>query len=320
MLTEHGGPGANFLYNVVITEEPAAPAGRNSVHSDMVASYILSFGARAEAEVAARNGVGEIVGAIGLTEPGGGSDLKDLRTRAVRDGDDYVINGQKTYISNGQLCDLVVLACKTNPDAGAKGVSLVVVETSRSGFQRGRRLEKLGLKAQDTSELFFNDVRVPVANRLAEEGAGFKMAMHKLAHERLIIAVNAVATCEAVLEWTVSYTRERKAFGKPIAEFQNTRFKVAEMTALVQGARVFVDRCIELGVENQLDSTDAAMAKMVASGSSAGRRRVPAVLWRLWLRSTIRSRTPTSTPASGASLAARPEVMREIVSRKVFQD
>jgi alkylation response protein AidB-like acyl-CoA dehydrogenase len=198
-------------------------------------------------------------------------------------------------------------------------VSLIVVETSREGFQRGRMLEKLGLKAQDTSELFFTGVRVPIANRLGEEGAGFKMAMHKLAHERLIIAVNAVATCEAVLEWTVSYTKERKAFGKLIAEFQNTRFKVAELTALVQGVRVFVDRCIELAVDNRLDSTDAAMAKMVTSELQC--RVVDECLQFFGGYGYT-----LDFPIAHAYIDARvrriaggsSEVMREIISRKVF--
>jgi len=322
--TEYGGPGANFLYNVVITEElgrAGATGPQFTVHSDMVATYILSFGNEAQkSQWLPKMVSGEIVGAIGLTEPGGGSDLKAMRTRAQRDGDDYVINGQKTYISNGQLCDIVVLACKTDPEAGAKGVSLIVVETDRPGFQRGRRLEKLGLKAQDTSELFFNDVRVPVANRLGEEGAGFRMAMHKLAHERLIIAVNAVATCEAVLEWTVAYTRERKAFGTPIAAFQNTRFKVAELAALVQSARVFIDRCIELAVEDKLDSTDAAMAKMVASELQC--RVVDECLQFFGGYGYT-----LDYPIAHAYIDARvrriaggsSEVMREIVSRKIFQ-
>lgn len=321
---EYGGPGAGFLYNVVITEElgRAGVTGPGfTVHSDMVASYILSFGTEEQKKKWLPGMVsGETIGALGLTEPGGGSDLKALRTRAVRDGTDYIIDGQKTYISNGQLCDLIVLACKTDPAAGAKGVSLIVVEASRQGFERGRRLEKLGLKAQDTSEMFFNAVRVPVANRLGEEGGGFKMAMHKLAHERLIIAVNAVAICEAVLSWTVSYTKDRKAFGKAIAEFQNTRFKVAELTGLVQGVRVFVDRCIELALKNELDSTDAAMLKMVATELQC--RAVDECLQffggygymleypiaRAYIDSRVRR------IAGGSS-----EVMREIISRKVFQ-
>ena len=264
----YGGPGAGFLYNVVIAEEMGRAGATGpgfTVHSDMVASYILSFGSEEQKKQWLPKMVsGEVIGALGLTEPGGGSDLKAMRTRAERDGDHYVINGQKTYISNGQLCDIVVLACKTNPEAGAKGVSLIIVECDRPGFERGRRLEKFGLKAQDTSELFFNNCRVPVSNRIGDEGAGFKMAMHKLAHERLIISVNAMAVCEAVIDWTVAYTKERKAFGKTISDFQNTRFKIAELTAQVQSARVFVDRCIELSLDNKLDGTDAAMAKIVA--------------------------------------------------------
>ena len=321
---QYGGPGADFLYNVVIAEEfgrAGATGPGFTVHSDMVASYILSFGTDEQKHQWLPGMVsGDIVGALGLTEPGSGSDLKAMRTRAVRDGNDYLIDGQKTYISNGQLCDLIVLACKTDPEAGAKGVSLVVVEATRPGFERGRRLEKLGLKAQDTSELFFNSVRVPVANRLGEEGGGFKMAMHKLALERLIIAVNSVAVCEAVLAWTVSYTLERKAFGKAIAEFQNTRFKVAELTALVQGARIFVDRCIELALDNALDSTDAAMLKMTTTELQC--RTVDECLQffggygymleypiaRAYIDSRVRR------IAGGSS-----EVMREIISRKIFQ-
>jgi acyl-CoA dehydrogenase len=321
---EFGGPGANFLYNVVITEElgrAGATGPQFTVHSDMVASYILGFGTQEQkSRWLPKMVTGEIIGALGLTEPGCGSDLKELRTRAVREGDEYLIDGQKTYISNGQLCDIVVLACKTDVNAGSRGVSLIVVETDRKGFERGRRLEKLGLKAQDTSELFFHNVRVPVANRLGEEGAGFKMVMHKLAHERLIIAVNAVATCEAVLEWTVKYTRERKAFGRPIAEFQNTRFKVAELAAHTQSARAFVDRCVLLAVDNALDSTDAAMAKLVASelqckvvdeclqffGGYGYTLDFP--IAHAYIDARVRR------IAGGSS-----EVMREIISRKVFE-
>jgi acyl-CoA dehydrogenase len=321
---EYGGPGAGFLYNVVLAEElgKAGATGPGfAVHSDMVATYVMSFGTEQQKkEWLPKMVSGEAIGAIGLTEPGGGSDLKALRTRAIRDGDDYVINGQKTYISNGQLCDLLVLACKTDPEAGAKGVSLILVEATREGFQRGRRLEKLGLKAQDTSELFFNDMRVPVANRLGEEGAGFKMVMHKLAHERLIISVNAVAICEAALQWTVDYTKDRKAFGKHISEFQNTRFKVAELTAQVQSARVFVDRCIVLALDNKLDPTDAAMAKMVSTelqckvvdeclqffGGYGYMLEFP--IARAYIDSRVRR------IAGGSS-----EVMREIVSRKIFE-
>jgi acyl-CoA dehydrogenase len=320
---EYGGFGAGFLYDVVLAEELGRAGATGPgfiVHSDMVASYILTFGTEAQKRTwLPRMVSGELIGALGLTEPGGGSDLKALRTRAERDGADYLINGQKTYISNGQLCDLVVLACKTDPEAGAGGVSLIVVESTAAGFERGRRLDKLGLKAQDTSELFFRDVRVPVTNRLGEEGAGFKMAMHKLAQERLIISASAVAVCEAVLGWTVDYTKDRKAFGKPIAEFQNTRFKVAELAAQTQSARVFVDRCIGLAAADALDSTDAAMLKMLTTelqckvvdeclqffGGYGYILEYP--IARAYIDSRVRR------IAGGSS-----EVMREIVARRIF--
>lgn len=263
----YGGYGADYLFNAVITEELARAGATGpgfSVHSDMVATYIATFGNEEQKqrwlpEMAA----GRVIGAIGLTEPGAGSDLKAIRTRAVRDGDDYVINGQKVYISNGQLCDLVVLACKTDPDAGAKGMSFILVESTREGFRRGRNLKKIGLKAQDTSELFFDNVRVPAGNLLGEEGGAFGMAMSKLAEERLTIAVSAVAAAEAALEWTIAYTRERKAFGQAIADFQNTRFKLAELHAETLATRVFVDRCIELHMQKRLSAVDAAAAKML---------------------------------------------------------
>jgi acyl-CoA dehydrogenase len=322
---DYGGPGAGFLYNVILAEEMGRAGATGpgfTVHSDMVASYILGFGTEEQKKKWLPGMVsGELIGALGLTEPGGGSDLKAMRTRAERVGDDYVINGQKTYISNGQLCDLLVLACKTDPDAGAKGVSLIVVEANRKGFERGRRLEKFGLKAQDTSELFFNNLRVPVSNRLGEEGMGFKMAMHKLAQERLIIAVNSIAVCESVIEYTVAYTRERKAFGKTISEFQNTRFKIAELAAHVQSARIFVDRSIELAMDNKFDGTDAAMLKLVATELQC--RVVDECLqffggYGYMLEYPISHAyidTRIRRIAGGSA-----EVMRDIISRKIFSD
>jgi len=266
---EYGGPGADFLYNIVLYEElyGAGMTGPGfHLHSDMVATYIYHAGTEEQRKTwLPRMVSGEAIGALGLTEPCAGSDLKAIRTRAVRDGDHYVINGQKTYISNGQLCDIIVLACKTDPEAGAKGISLILVESTRPGFIRGRKLAKIGLKAQDTSELFFEDVRVPVSNLLGKEGGGFKIAMHRLAHERITIAASAMAVCEAALRWTVDYTKERRAFGQRICDFQNTRFKMAELQAQVQATRVFVDRCLELVLDNKLDSVDAAAAKMLAS-------------------------------------------------------
>jgi alkylation response protein AidB-like acyl-CoA dehydrogenase len=201
---EYGGLGGDWLYNVVVVEELARVGitgpGFN-VHTDMVAPYILAWGTEeTKQKWLPKMVTGEAIGALGITEPGAGSDAKAIRTRAVRQGGEYVINGQKVYISNGQMCDLIVLACKTDPEAGAKGVSLIVVEADQPGFQRGRRLEKIGLKAQDTSELFFADARAPVMNRLGEEGRGFIMMMTKLAQERLIQAVRSICVCEAAIQ------------------------------------------------------------------------------------------------------------------------
>lgn len=265
---EFGGAGADYRFNAVFTEElgrVGATGPGFAVHSDMAANYILNFGTNEQKQRWLPGMVaGTCITALGLTEPGAGSDLKAIRTTAVRDGDDYIINGQKTYISNGQLADIVILACKTDPAAGARGMSFIVVETDRPGFERGRRLEKLGLKAQDTSELFFSDVRVPVANRIGEEGDGFKIAVHNLAEERLSIAVHAIGMCHGILDQTIAYTKERMIFGKPVSDFQNTRFKVAELAAQVQAIGVFVDRCVDAAVEGILDVPTAAMAKMLA--------------------------------------------------------
>lgn len=266
---QYGGLGAGFLYNVVITEE-LARAGASGpgfvVHSDLVAPYISTFGTEEQKRRWLPGMVsGEVIAALGMTEPGAGSDLKAIRTRAVRDGDEYVINGQKVYISNGQLCDVIVLACKTDPEAGARGMSFILVESDRPGFVRGRNLAKIGLKAQDTSELFFNDVRVPASNLLGKEGGAFAMAMHKLAEERLAIAISAITTVETAIGWTVEYTQGRKAFGQRIADFQNTRFKLAELSAQASALRVYVDACIAEHLEGGLDVVEAAKAKMLCT-------------------------------------------------------
>jgi alkylation response protein AidB-like acyl-CoA dehydrogenase len=265
----YGGFGADYLFNVVIIEELARAGATGpgfSVHSDMVATYIHTFGSEQQKQRWLPKMVsGEVIGALGLTEPSAGSDLKGIRTRAVRDGDDFVISGQKVYISNGQLCDVIVLACKTDPEAGSKGMSFILVETDRPGFRRGRNLKKIGLKAQDTSELFFDQVRVPASNLLGTEGAAFSMAVAKLAEERLSIAVSAITVAETALGWTVEYTKQRKAFGKAIGDFQNTRFKLAELHADILAKRVFVDRCIELLLQKKLTAVDAAAAKLLCT-------------------------------------------------------
>jgi acyl-CoA dehydrogenase len=268
---DYGGAGAEWYYNVVVIEELAragtsGPGSGFMVHSEMVASYLLSYGSEeVKKRYLPKMVEGRMIGAIAMTEPGAGSDLKSLRTTARRDGGDYVINGQKIYISNGFNADIVVVAAKTDPSAGAKGVSLIAIETDQPGFKRGRLLEKIGLHAQDTAELFFDDVRAPVGNLLGEEGAGFGILMGKLAQERLVQSIRSISAIEAILEWTVAYTRERKAFGKTIADFQNTQFKLAELSAEAAALRVFVDRSIEAFFHGGLSGVDAAKVKLVAS-------------------------------------------------------
>lgn len=266
---EYGGFGADWLYNVVAIEELAKQGITGPgfmVHSEMVAPYILTAGSE-ELKHALLPGMaaGDIIGALGLTEPGAGSDVKEIRTRAVRDGDDYVINGQKVYISNGQLCDVMVTACKTDPAAGARGVSLIAVDANQPGFKRGRNLEKIGLKAQDTSEIFLEDARAPAWRRLAEEGSGFGIMMGKLAQERLTQAVRSICVAEAAIQWTVDYTAERKAFGHTLADFQNTQFVLAELAAETLSARVFTDWCIKRFMAGELTGVEAAKVKLVVT-------------------------------------------------------
>jgi alkylation response protein AidB-like acyl-CoA dehydrogenase len=266
---EYGGYGADWLFNVVVIEELAKQGMSGPgfmVHSEMVAPYIRAWGSEdIKGKWLPRMVTGEAIGAIAMTEPGAGSDLKELRTRAVRDGDHYVVNGQKTYISNGQNCDFILLACKTDPTAGARGVSIMLVEADTPGFTRGRNLEKIGLKAQDTSELFFSDMRVPVGNLLGEEGKGFTMLMTKLPQERLTQAIRSSCVCEAAIDWTVDYTSQRKAFGGTIADFQNTQFVLAQLAAETTSARVFTDQCIADHLVGELGPVDAAKVKLVVT-------------------------------------------------------
>jgi alkylation response protein AidB-like acyl-CoA dehydrogenase len=267
----YGGAGADWLYNVVIIEETAragvtGPGAGFMVHTEMVAPYLLAAGSEAlKCDILPKMVTGELIGALAMTEPGAGSDAKAIRTRAVRDGDVYLIDGQKTYISNGQNCDFVVLCCKTDPAAGARGVSLIVVDAATPGFARGRNLKKIGLKAQDTSELFFEGVRVPVRNRLGEEGKGFGLMMAKLAQERLTQAVRSIVVAESAIEWTVAYTKDRKAFGGTIADFQNTQFVLAQLAAETTVLRVFTDWCIARFMQGELSPVDAAKAKLLVT-------------------------------------------------------
>ena len=269
---EHGGGGGDFRHEAVFYEEASRRSltgFNNSVHS-IVAHYLLNHGtADQKARFLPRLCCGELVGAIAMTEPGAGSDLQGLRTRAVLDagGAHYVVNGSKTFISNGFLAELVLLVVKTDPAQGARGTSILIVETAGlAGYRVGRLLDKIGLKAQDTAELFFDDVRVPSDNLLGgREGQGFFQLMSDLPYERLIIAVSAVAAMEGALAATLDYVRERKVFGQSVADFQNTKFKLAEVATITKVARSFVDDCVAKLVAGTLDTVTASMAKCWAT-------------------------------------------------------
>jgi acyl-CoA dehydrogenase len=267
---EYGGFGADFLYNVVVTEEISnndLPGLVFMLHSDIVAPYILEHGTEQQKlRYLPRCVTGELITGLALTEPGAGSDVQAIKTSAVPDGEAYLVNGSKTFISNGQVGQLFIVAAKTAPDAGAKGISLFIVEGDTPGFQRGRKLEKIGLKAQDTSELFFQDMRVPRENLLGGvEGAGFAQLVKGLAQERLVAAVSSLAGATTTLNHTLEYVKERKAFGQALACFQNTRFKLAELDSELTAMRVFVDRCLELHLEGELDEALAAKAKLLVT-------------------------------------------------------
>ena len=264
---EYGGAGADKLYSVAQMEE-LARAGTTGIgfglHSEIVAPYILHYGTEAQKQkYLPQMASGAMVGAIAMSEPAAGSDLQGVKTTAIKsaDGSHYVLNGSKIFITNGWHADLVIVVAKTDPAAGAKGTSLLLVERGMPGFEKGQRLKKAGMKAQDTSELFFNDVKVPAENLLGTEGRGFIGLMEQLPWERLQIAITAVASAQAAIDWTVDYVKQRKVFGQPVAAFQNTRFTLAELQTEVQVARVFVDKCCELIVRDQLDTQTASMAK-----------------------------------------------------------
>jgi alkylation response protein AidB-like acyl-CoA dehydrogenase len=263
---QYGGADVeDFRYNLVMAEElirAGATGPGFGVHTDIIVPYISSLGTEEQKRRWLPGLVsGETISAIAMTEPDAGSDLQGIRTTAVDKGDHYVLNGSKTFISNGILADLVIVVAKTDPDAGHQGVSLLVVERGMAGFERGRNLDKMGLKAQDTAELFFDDVVVPKDNLLGEEGSGFVSLMINLPQERLSIAMIAAAACEQVLEMSLSYATERQAFGRPIGKFQHNRFLIAEMATEAHIARVFVDDCVRRHNAGQLDAKLASMAK-----------------------------------------------------------
>ena len=317
-----GGGSEDFRFAAIISEEigfagVVGGAHGFTVHNDIVLPYILSL-ANDEQKMRwlPKMVSGKYIGALAITEPNTGSDMGAIKTTALLDGDEYIVNGSKTFISNGIYSDVIVAAVRTSPDLGKKGISLLVIERGMSGFERGRNLEKIGKHSQDTAELFFNDMRVPASNLLGLEGDGMKYLMHNLAQERLSIAVDAVAVAVAALNWTQAYTKERTAFGQNLSQFQNTKFVMAELFAEVQIGQVFVDRCIELHNKKELDATQAAVAKfwltemqnkvvdrcLQLHGGYGYVREYP--IARAWLDSRIQ------TIYGGTS-----EIMKEVISR-----
>ena len=261
-----GGPGADLLFDLIVSEElgrAGATGPGFPLHSVIVAPYLAAH-ATPEVQQALLPGMvsGQRIAAIAMTEPGTGSDVAAIRTHARRDGDHYVLNGQKTFITNGHNADVIVVACKTDPDQGAHGVSLLVVEGDMPGFTRGRNLRKIGQHAQDTAELFFDHVRVPASHLLGEEGQGFKYLMQKLAQERLLVSVQCQARAEAALQWTIDYVQERKAFRQRLADFQNTRFKLAALATDLRAGRAYCDALIAQHLAGQLDAVGAAAGKL----------------------------------------------------------
>jgi acyl-CoA dehydrogenase len=319
----YGGSGVDFLYSVIVVEELCRVGATGPLfylHSDIVAPYILHYGSEAQKHAwlpaMAR---GEVITGIAMTEPGAGSDLAGIRTRARPEGDEYVLSGQKIFISNGQIGDLFLVAAKT-ADAGAKGVSLFLVEAERKGFSRGRNLDKIGMAAQDTSELFFEEVRVPAANLLGEEGRGFACMMRELPQERLLVAIAAVAAAEAAVKWTVDYVEQRHAFGKPLADKQHVRFALAEAHTEVTVGRAFLEHCIARHLEGGLDTATASMAKywltemqfrvldscVQLHGGYGYMREYPVA--RAWADSRVQRIYGGTT-----------EIMKEIISRSLFK-
>lgn len=264
--TEYGGGGGTFAHDAAVLESQAHAGDTGfgiGVHSGIVAHYLLAYGTHEQKlRWLPKLARGETVGAIAMTEPGAGSDLKALTSKAVRSGENYVLSGMKTFISNGATCDLVIVAVKTDPQAGARGISLIVVETADlKGFSRGRTLQKIGMHGQDTAELIFQDVVVPSVNLLGEEGRGFGMLMNQLNQERLVIGLQAVAAMETALAETVRHTKDRQAFGAPLFDMQHVRLELAELATFARAGRVFIDDCLSRHLAGELDTPTASMAK-----------------------------------------------------------
>ncbi len=269
MPEQYGGSGLDFSFNALLIEELAKEGVTGpgfSLHSDIVAPYLLKYGSETQKKnYLPQMAAGKMITSIGMTEPNCGSDLQAIRTTAVDKGDHYLVNGQKTFITNGYMCDMSIVAVKTNSGTDKEGVSLLIMESAYEGFTKGVPFKKIGMKAQDTCELFFDNVKVPKENLLGEEGRGFKIMMTELARERLTVALNAVGGAEGAIEKTIDYTSTRTAFNQTIAEFQNTQFKLAECATQLQVHQAFIDRCTHLVSKHKLTAENASMAKYSAT-------------------------------------------------------
>lgn len=322
MPAEYGGAGGDFLYDAIIMEELAyerAHCVQASLHTDICLPYLAAYASEEQKQRYLVPAIaGDCLVAIAMTEPSTGSDLAAVRTTAIRDGDHYVLNGAKTFISNGQNCDLVIVVCKTDPTKRHAGMSLLLVETTTPGFQRGRNLDKIGLKGQDTSELFFEDCRVPAENLLGEAGQGFSMLMEKLQQERLCIAVSSMASVRRSLDDTIAYVKERQAFGQPIAAFQNTQFKLAELETQYEIGQAFTDRLLAAHVRGDELVTEVSMAKWWTSDLQ---KKVAAECLQLFGGYGFMSEYPISGDYQDAAVqsiyAGSNEIMKVIIARRM---
>jgi acyl-CoA dehydrogenase len=321
---EYGGAGGDFLYDAIVMEEWArvrAHAMMVSLHSDICMPYLVTYGSAEQKRRWLPGAIrGEVLLGICMTEPGAGSDLAAIQTRAVRDGDHFVLSGSKTFISNGQIGDLFIVVAKTDPDADPphRGISLLLAEAATPGFVRGRKLGKIGLVGQDTSEIFFEDCRVPATNLLGREGRGFYMLMEKLQQERLCIAVASVASCRRALEDTLAYVKERRAFGQPIARFQNTQFKLAELATEVEVGQAFVDKLLAAHVRGDELVAEVSMAKWWTTGLQ---KRLTSECLQLFGGYGFMHEYPISTDYCDAAVqsiyAGTNEIMKVIVARRL---
>jgi acyl-CoA dehydrogenase len=319
---EYGGAGGDFLYDAIVIEELAyfrCHALQASLHTDICLPYLTSFATEAQKRRWLVPAIaGDCLVAIAMTEPGAGSDLAAVQTRAIRDGDHYVVSGSKTFISNGQNCDLVIVVVKTDPSKRHEGISLILVEAGTPGFRRGRNLEKIGLKGQDTSELFFEDCRVPVENLLGREGSGFKLLMQKLQQERLVIAIGSMASVRRSLDDTIAYVKERSAFGQTIGSFQNTQFKLAELETEYELGQAFVDRLLVSHVRGDDLVKEVSMAKWWCSDLQ---KKAAAECLQLFGGYGFMQETPISTDYCDAAVqsiyAGSNEIMKVIIARRM---